>query len=57
MDEWLIADMQLHEKQTQKKKRRRGRRRRNKAGYTATPVACGWTGAIIEVSAEFGQKQ
>ena len=21
----------------------------NKAGYTATPVACGWSGAIIEV--------
>ena len=22
----------------------------NKAGYTATPVACGWVGAIFEVS-------
>ena len=21
----------------------------NKAGYTATPVACGWAGAVIEV--------
>ena len=29
----------------------------NKAGYTATPVACGWAGAIIEVSAAFGQEQ
>ena len=24
--------------------------RRNKAGYTATPVACGWAGAIFEVT-------
>ena len=22
----------------------------NKAGYTATPVACGWAGAVIEVN-------
>ena len=22
----------------------------NKAGYTATPVACGWTGAVFEVT-------
>ena len=29
----------------------------NKAGYTATPVACGWAGAIIEVSGAFGQEQ
>ena len=21
---------------------------RNKAGYTATPVACGWAGAVLE---------
>ena len=28
---------------------------RNKAGYTATPVACGWAGAIFEVSKAFGQ--
>ena len=30
---------------------------RNKAGYTATPVACGWAGAIIEVTPSFGQEQ
>ena len=24
------------------------RRRRNKAGYTATLVACGWAGAMLE---------
>ena len=28
----------------------------NKAGYTATPVACGWAGAIFEVSGAFGQE-
>ena len=32
-------------------------RLRNKAGYTATPVVCGWAGAIIEVSGTFGQEQ
>ena len=29
----------------------------NKAGYTATPVACGWAGAIIEVTPSFWQEQ
>ena len=29
----------------------------NKAGYTATPVACGWAGAIFEVTSLFGQEQ
>ena len=29
----------------------------NKAGYTATPVACGWAGAVIEVTRLFGQEQ
>ena len=29
----------------------------NKAGYTATPVACGWAGAIFEVILSFGQEQ
>ena len=28
----------------------------NKAGYTASPVACGWAGAIFEVTREFGQE-
>ena len=32
-------------------------RRSNKAGYTATPVACGWAGAIFEVSWPFGQER
>ena len=30
---------------------------KNKAGYTATPVACGWAGASIEVTRSFGQEQ
>ena len=29
----------------------------NKAGYTATPVACGWAGAVFEVTWSFGQEQ
>ena len=29
----------------------------NKAGYTATPVACRWAGAIFEVTRPFGQEQ
>ena len=29
----------------------------NKAGYTATEVACRWAGAIFEVTRPFGQEQ
>ena len=29
----------------------------NKAGYTATQVACGWAGAMFEVTRPFGQEQ
>ena len=29
----------------------------NKAGYTATLVACGWTGAVFEVTRSFGLEQ
>ena len=28
----------------------------NKAGYTATPVACGWAGVVIELTEAFGQE-
>ena len=31
--------------------------KQNKAGYTATPVACGWAGTIFEVTRAFGQEQ
>ena len=34
-----------------------GRMILNKAGYTATEVACGWAGAIFEVTRLFGQEQ
>ena len=30
---------------------------KNKAGYTATQVACGWAGAIFKASPSFGQEQ
>ena len=29
----------------------------NKAGYTATAVACGWAGAILQVIGTFGHEQ
>ena len=29
----------------------------NKARYTATLVACGWAGAIFELTRTFGQEQ
>ena len=29
---------------------------RNKAGYTATLVACGWAGAVLEVTRASGQE-
>ena len=29
----------------------------NKAGYAATPAACGWAGAIYETAPLFGQGQ
>ena len=40
-------------KSTTTKRGRRG----NKAGYTATPVACGWAGAVVEVTRSFGQER
>ena len=52
-------------REEEKEKKEKGRKRRkkkkgderNKAGYTGTPVACGWAGAIIEVTCLFGQEQ
>ena len=35
-------------KETGKAEEGKVERRRNKAGYTATQVACGWAGAVIE---------
>ena len=31
--------------------------KQNKAGYMATKLACGWAGAIFEVTGPFGQEQ
>ena len=35
----------------------KGSKTKNRAGYTATEVACVWAGAIIEVTRPFGQEQ
>ena len=46
-------------KRERKKEREREKKegRKNKAGYTATPVACGWAGAIFEVTKQHVQEQ
>ena len=31
--------------------------KKNKRGYMATPVACGWAGAIFEFTGPYGQEQ
>ena len=31
--------------------------KKNKARYMATPVMCGWVGAILEVTRALGQEQ
>ena len=37
-------------------KKKKEKKKKNKAVYTATPIACGWAGAIIEVTGSFGQE-
>ena len=37
--------------------RKGGRETENKAGYTATEVACGWAGAKFKATPSFGQEQ
>ena len=32
------------------KKKEGGEKEKNKAGYMATPVACGWAGSVFEVT-------
>ena len=41
----------------QEKKTTHDRNSLNKVGYTATPVACGWAGAVFEVTWSLGQEQ
>ena len=52
---------QLNEKKREKKRKFHNiitfGRIKSKAGYTATEVACGWAGAIFEVTRPFGQEQ
>ena len=44
-------------KKTKKQKTFTAYLKKNKAGYTATPVACRWAGAMFEVTRPFGQEQ
>ena len=60
MWELLSTWIEEGEKRAKERGRREDQReedQKNKAGYTATLVACGWAGAIIEVSGTFGQEQ
>ena len=43
-------------KERKRKQKKRKKKKKNKAGYTATPVACGWAGAVF-VTSSFGQEQ
>ena len=40
-----------------RKEEEKKKKKKNKAGYTATEVACGWAGAIFEVTRPIGQEQ
>ena len=42
---------------TDKRGKNQNGAKKNKAGYTATEVACGLAGAIFEVTRPFGQEQ
>ena len=44
-------------KKTKKKKYTKKNMQKKKARYTATKVACGWTGAKFEVTRPFKQEQ
>ena len=44
----------MRKKKESKKKKKK---KKKKAGCTATPVACGWAGAIFGVTRPFGQEQ
>ena len=47
----------IPKKEINKRPYQKKEKKENKAGYTATPVACGWAGAIFEVSGSFWQEQ
>ena len=44
-------------KKVRNERGKKSNERGNKAGYTATEVACGWAGAIFEVFRQFGQER
>ena len=48
---------EIVERSRKTKKKREKKINKSKAGYTATPVACGWAGAVIEIIRSFGQMQ
>ena len=55
---WHSPQFFLFKKKISKKFREGGRKSKgniNKAGYTATPVACGWAGAVFKATKAFGQ--
>ena len=56
-DAWTHLKMKEGKRKEQIGKRKKKKEKKNKAGYTATPVACGWAGAVIEVTRSFGQEQ
>ena len=45
------------EKRKKNKKEGKKERRKNNAGYTDYLVACGWAGAVMEVTGTYRQKQ
>ena len=45
------------EKKRERKREIERKNEENTARYTATPVACGWAGAVLEVTQSFGQEQ
>ena len=51
----ILKEIQIQELLKEVDEKEEGKE--NKAGYTATEVACGWAGAIFEVARPFGQEQ
>ena len=55
---WRLTKVQQSVRQTERNSAAgEAKRQKNKAGYTATPVACGLAGAIFEVTWSLGQEQ
>ena len=64
---WRISEMALLQKSLcngvnalaqEEEEEKEGEKKKNMAGYTATLVACGWAGAVMEkVTGAFGREQ